>query len=1118
VRAVPDPARGRPDRTPFAERVASWNDALQAAWNAGDRDAFLAAFAPELVVEVFRTGPRAEPSVGSAALDNISSLHEAFPLIETAIVDVDDLGVATARCLFRDGTGNELVMRFVLEFDDDGRNERQTSFDDDDVAGVAALFAQRVRARADGPPGDGFVGRLTAVVDEMDAAWMRGDWETFRAFFAQDTVIVAARALAGETLRGTAAVEQTWSLQSVLPSSDGELEAASEVGIGLSRNRFHDDAGNELVVWLVGELDEDGLIERMTAFDEDDLVGARALFEQRVRERGGEPSATPPSPADPPDRIEFVVPGLRRLVEGTPYGQLLRNRLRAWDGDDDIRWVEAEILAVRGHRHGVARVTFSDEAGVESTGLAVDEADREGRIVRSVHLDADAVIEAIELAEEWFAAAPDAIAVDMALAGSSLLHSVHDPSRRDEMLARLDPDLVMPNVSGATLLGDLGRDEFVALQDTVTEAAERADFWWVWGESRSETLTCSIVRRDAVLPDGSTAEWLNATVSQWRDGRMVLSENYAIEDLARARARAAELNGVGAFGVCPEALAGVSFVDFVDWNDAARSRLRHTADVNAGRVDDPALAAAGGDLPEDPYRLIEVLAVEGHHRCLTHEAVLGVVDRLVVFEMDDDGRTLVVRHYDPDRLDEALADVRSPRIDRWEALPIRPRVAATTHPGGTPIVSVPWFGDTVSLRSSNTIMQDIHDHRVAGVRDARVVGPLSDRFSPDVVRTDHRLISSGTMGADEMDRSTQVLADLGLVLAAGAGLAYRGQHHSLAMASMQSAENEILTIIGNSFRADGLMVHFDVNDAAVALSGYHRMLDRYLADDADDAEPGWVAIDRAFVDALAADDPVALRAVFDDDLQATLADGTVLDANGYVGAHLDVRRAVPGALSWIAGILVAGDRAMVEIRTADLDAGIHGDEWFQYVIWGRRDGRIVSAEHHRDAVIALDRLSSQAGPEVPVTFTDPALVDVVRDLPWWPSVLRIREEWQTSPESLIEWLYGREDIRSESMIPVVGSGVKQGAEVVELSKGLQVFFPRVVVNEVAAVLGSDLMRALIVLADADGANQFAAQFVIQFGEDGRIVRQATFDSDDEAQAQATLEAWHRERPLDVARP
>jgi len=36
--------------------------------------------------------------------------------------------------------------------------------------------------------------------------------------------------------------------------------------------------------------------------------------------------------------------------------------------------------------------------------------------------------------------------------------------------------------------------------------------------------------------------------------------------------------------------------------------------------------------------------------------------------------------------------------------------------------------------------------------------------------------------------------------------------------------------------------------------------------------------------------------------------------------------------------------------------------------------------------------------------------------------------------------------------------------------------------------------------------------VIRFGDDGRIVRQATFDRDDEAGAQATLEAWHREHP------
>ena len=45
-----------------------------------------------------------------------------------------------------------------------------------------------------------------------------------------------------------------------------------------------------------------------------------------------------------------------------------------------------------------------------------------------------------------------------------------------------------------------------------------------------------------------------------------------------------------------------------------------------------------------------------------------------------------------------------------------------------------------------------------------------------------------------------------------------------------------------------------------------------------------------------------------------------------------------------------------------------------------------------------------------------------------------------------------------------------------------------------------------------GVRQRLGVIVIRFGDDGRIVRQATFDRDDEAGPQATLEAWHRERP------
>jgi hypothetical protein len=72
---------------------------------------------------------------------------------------------------------------------------------------------------------------------------------------------------------------------------------------------------------------------------------------------------------------------------------------------------------------------------------------------------------------------------------------------------------------------------------------------------------------------------------------------------------------------------------------------------------------------------------------------------------------------------------------------------------------------------------------------------------------------------------------------------------------------------------------------------------------------------------------------------------------------LDFRTAVPGTLTWIGNIRTDGDRALVEIATADLTVGLDGHEWFQYVIWQRRDDHVVSAEHHEDIDAALTRFT-----------------------------------------------------------------------------------------------------------------------------------------------------------------
>lgn len=587
---------------------------------------------------------------------------------------------------------------------------------------------------------------------------------------------------------------------------------------------------------------------------------------------------------DPLDRVDFVVPELREVMEGTPFARMA-DFLDAYAAGDEatMAWFygrddlvnenrmstlnsgqstgadvldillatnqflpnvnRSEVLAVRGTRFGASRTSFGDEDGNRYDFLSVQEVADDGRLVRQVVLDDDALTEAVELLDEWYASSPDAVGRDMTLAGSMILRSANEPALRAEALDRLDPDVRFHQNSGSTLLDDLGRDDFFAMQDALAVDAERVAYWMVWGEPYSESVSFALIRRIATMRGGSTVEWVYATANVYRDGRLLLVENFDGAELERARRRTAEL------------------------------------------------AAVDDAWPADP------------------------------------------------------------------PLPLRPHRIATTHHGGTPHLSTefPGAAPSLALREVNDHLRFMHDQRAAGVRDLRVVGPTRDRMAPDFQRIDHRPLGTDVLDGDEAERSTQILADLGFVIAGAVPVAGRGEHQTLGIVSVQSDDNEMLSGVGQQFRPDGLMSVFDVFDPSDTLGAYHRMLDRYLADADDDADAGWVAIDRAFVDALAVGDRAALRAIFTDDLHATLDDGTELDADGYTAAHLAFRDEVPGAVTWIAQIRVDGNRAIGELATADLTVGLDGQEWFQYVVWERVDGRVTSAEHHFDVRTALAR-------------------------------------------------------------------------------------------------------------------------------------------------------------------
>ena len=420
---------------------------------------------------------------------------------------------------------------------------------------------------------------METAMERMAGAWKDGDQGTFRGLFTAHPALDVARPVGAGSADGDDAFEAMWSLRDLLPQNVMTVDLVSEVGVATGWIRFHDSVGNEVEMRVVAEFDEERLIERLTTFDGDDIAGTRALFEQRVRERGGT--------FDPVDRLDVVVPELREILRGTPIGQFLGELRRTWHGadDDGLRRLHShpditheyqglvpnsgrltgtrvadsvmvtrasfphvermEVLALRGTRMAAVHWTSSDDGGNTADTLAVQEVDADGLCIRSVFFEPpDRIMEAMALVDEWYVGSHDAVGREVVSVGSRTLAANHDPSRRDELLHLLPEDVVIRFADELASWGEVSRDDYLTIADTLTAEADHIAYWTVWFEPLSENVAFSVLRRTATMPDGTTPEWMFATAVETLDGQGRIADLFPIELLDRARPRARELNGL----------------------------------------------------------------------------------------------------------------------------------------------------------------------------------------------------------------------------------------------------------------------------------------------------------------------------------------------------------------------------------------------------------------------------------------------------------------------------------------------------------------------------------------------------------------------------------------------
>jgi ketosteroid isomerase-like protein len=261
------------------------NESLFAAWVAGDRDAYLALFAPDFRAQIHELGSNHAPFgdrnatadvlFGPLAIDR----SHATPNRLVAIRGDDLALIATT---FHDG--NSTATMYTLSEVRDGRVVRADTFAQDQLHEALAELERRWMVL--GAPTGALEGLLA-----MGLASATGDWRGFRALLAADFEATPRSRMAIPD-RQSADAYTEWVRQMSVDGGGVSFVLADIPAISerFAMTRMHIDAadGSGWRTWLVWTWD-DGRAIRVDPYDIDDADAARARFEEL---NGGGSTAT----------------------------------------------------------------------------------------------------------------------------------------------------------------------------------------------------------------------------------------------------------------------------------------------------------------------------------------------------------------------------------------------------------------------------------------------------------------------------------------------------------------------------------------------------------------------------------------------------------------------------------------------------------------------------------------------------------------------------------------------------------------------------------------------------------------------------------------------------------
>jgi ketosteroid isomerase-like protein len=530
------------------------SETVTAGWRAmqaHDIDALVALYADRFEYDDRRRlggGPRDTPAALRAAVER---LLEQYPHFEWRRLAVRGESLELDSSHWWDDAGNEAFHLHVFEIGDDGRVTYDGRFDEDDFEGAYRELERRYYA------GEGAAyAAMGPATTEIVIATNRGDFDRLFDELILPDLQFEHRSLSGVQLQGSSATnlraanEQLHAMVASVRVCISAVCWLSPTSLVARYDREAIGRDGERYEWtylLVGEF-RDGRLGSVGQFDIDNEERAFAYAEKLMR-------ATP-SRLEITNRAseithagfealqarnieaqlgvysdQFVYDDRRRLnghpIEGRAGLRAAMERIH-----EQYSTFEARTLAVRGERLHLAWSRWSNDAGFETAYLFVHEVDESGRIGYEGRFDEDNFEGAFRELEGRYYAGEGAAFAEAGEVQTDWITALNrgDLDRVGELYA---PQMRVENRS-RTGFPDRSASDLRATFTELNAMVASTRTWpsavcWVspaWNVTRLE--------REAVGADGERYEWTRLLVNEFRDGLVVFSCEFELEDEEQA--------------------------------------------------------------------------------------------------------------------------------------------------------------------------------------------------------------------------------------------------------------------------------------------------------------------------------------------------------------------------------------------------------------------------------------------------------------------------------------------------------------------------------------------------------------------------------------------------------